>query len=82
MKSSFKPSVRSVGRGLLAVGFLLLAAGSSARASEWQRSVPVPPLVDRTDETPRAKFPVKVTVRAYQFGRLAEPKIQSAAPVF
>lgn len=30
----------------------------------------------------RAKFPVKVTVGAYQFGRLAEPKIQSAAPVF
>jgi hypothetical protein len=31
---------------------------------------------------PRAKFPVRVTVGAYQFGRLAEPKIQSAAPVF
>lgn len=31
---------------------------------------------------PRAKFPVKVTVCAYQFGRLAEPKVQSAEPVF
>ncbi len=31
---------------------------------------------------PRSKFPVKVTVGAYQFGRLAEPKIQSAEPVF
>ena len=31
---------------------------------------------------PRAKFPVKVTVGAYQFGRPAEPKIQSAEPVF
>jgi len=30
---------------------------------------------------PNAKFPVKVTVVAYQFGRLAEPKIQSAEPV-
>lgn len=32
---------------------------------------------------PRAKFPVKVTVGAYQFGRAtAEPKFQSAGPVF
>jgi hypothetical protein len=31
---------------------------------------------------PRAKFPVKVTVGAYQFGRRAEPKVQSAAPMF
>jgi hypothetical protein len=31
---------------------------------------------------PRAKFPLKVTLGAYQFGRLAEPKIQSADPVF
>jgi hypothetical protein len=31
---------------------------------------------------PRAKFPVKVTVGAYQFGRMAEPKVPSAAPVF
>jgi hypothetical protein len=31
----------------------------------------------------RAKFPVKVTVGAYQFGRAtAEPKFQSAGPVF
>jgi hypothetical protein len=30
----------------------------------------------------RARFPVRVTVGAYQFGRLAEPKIQSAEPVF
>ena len=32
---------------------------------------------------PHAQFPVKVTVGAYQFGRAtAEPKFQSAAPVF
>jgi len=31
---------------------------------------------------PRAKFPVKVTVGAYQYGRLADPKVQSAEPVF
>lgn len=31
---------------------------------------------------PHAKFPVKVTVGAYQFGRMAEPKFQSANPVF
>jgi hypothetical protein len=30
----------------------------------------------------RAKFPVKVTIGAWQFGRLAEPKVQSAEPVF
>jgi hypothetical protein len=31
---------------------------------------------------PRARYPIKVTVGAYQFGRSSEPKIQSAAPVF
>jgi len=32
---------------------------------------------------PRAKFPVKVTVCAYQFGRAgAEPRFKSAEPVF
>jgi len=31
---------------------------------------------------PRAKFPVKITVAAYQFGRAAAPQIQSAGPVF
>lgn len=54
MKSSCKPSARSVRRGLLAVGFLFLASGISVRAAEWQWSVPVPPLADRTNETPRA----------------------------
>jgi hypothetical protein len=31
---------------------------------------------------PRAKFPVKVMVGAYQFGKISEPKFQSAEPVF
>jgi hypothetical protein len=31
---------------------------------------------------PRTKYPVKVTVGAYQFGCLAGPKVESAAPVF
>lgn len=30
---------------------------------------------------PRSKFPVKVTVVAWQYGRMTEPKIQSAEPV-
>lgn len=30
---------------------------------------------------PHSKFPIKVTVVAWQYGRLAEPKIQSAEPV-
>ena len=30
---------------------------------------------------PRAKFPVRVTVVAWQYGRAGEPKLQSAAPV-
>jgi hypothetical protein len=30
---------------------------------------------------PRATFPVKVTVVAWQYGRTIEPKLQSAAPV-
>ena len=31
---------------------------------------------------PRAKFPLKVTVGAYQFGKTTEPKLQSTGPVF
>ena len=34
-----------------------------------------------TDLPPKTKFPVKLTVVAYQYGRMAEPKIQSAEPV-
>jgi hypothetical protein len=30
---------------------------------------------------PRSKFPVKVTVVAWQYGRLAEPRVKSAQPV-
>lgn len=30
---------------------------------------------------PRSKFPIKVTVVAWQYGRIIEPKIQSAEPV-
>jgi hypothetical protein len=30
---------------------------------------------------PRSKFPVKVTVVAWQWGRSVEPKVQTAAPV-
>jgi hypothetical protein len=31
---------------------------------------------------PSARFPIKVTIGAYQFGKTAEPKFQSASPVF
>ena len=31
---------------------------------------------------PRTRFPVKVTIGAYQFGKMSEPKFQSATPVF
>ena len=34
-----------------------------------------------TDIPPRAKFPVKIAICAYQYGRATEPKIQSAVPV-
>jgi hypothetical protein len=34
-----------------------------------------------TKVPPRAKFPVKVTVVAWQYGRMNEPKLKSAAPV-
>jgi hypothetical protein len=30
---------------------------------------------------PRAKFPMKVTVVAWQYGHAAEPKLKSAVPV-
>jgi len=30
---------------------------------------------------PRSKFPIKVTVVAYQWGRAVEPKVQTAVPV-
>lgn len=31
---------------------------------------------------PRSKFPVRVIVGAYQWGRIVDPKVQSAGPVF
>ena len=34
-----------------------------------------------TNIPPRAKFPVKVTVIAWQWGRMTEPKLKSATPV-
>jgi hypothetical protein len=34
-----------------------------------------------TSLPPRTKFPVQVTVVAWQYGRAVEPKLQSAAPV-
>jgi hypothetical protein len=30
---------------------------------------------------PRSKFPIKITVVAWQYGRSVEPKIKSATPV-
>lgn len=30
---------------------------------------------------PRAKYPIKITVVAWQFGRIADPKLKAAAPV-
>ncbi|MEO7491112.1 MAG: hypothetical protein ABIU77_28595 [Ferruginibacter sp.] len=35
-----------------------------------------------TEIPPRSKFPIKVTVVAWQYGRATEPPIQSAEPVF
>jgi hypothetical protein len=34
-----------------------------------------------TDIPPRSKFPIKVTIVAWQFGRSIEPKVQTAEPV-
>jgi hypothetical protein len=34
-----------------------------------------------TPVPPRAKFPVRVTVVAWQYGRSAAPKLKSAEPV-
>ncbi|HEX9048335.1 MAG TPA: hypothetical protein VF988_15015, partial [Verrucomicrobiae bacterium] len=38
-------------------------------------------LLEFTPIPPRAKYPVKVTVIAWQYGRSSEPKLQTAAPV-
>jgi hypothetical protein len=35
-----------------------------------------------TDAPPRTRFPMRVIVAAYQWGRGAEPKVQSGGPVF
>ncbi len=34
-----------------------------------------------TDIPPRSRFPIKVTIQAYQYGRSIEPAVQSAACV-
>jgi hypothetical protein len=49
-----------------------VVSGPAEMEGDRLRLEPVPP---------RAKFPVRVIVAAYQWGRGAEPKIQSAGPV-
>jgi hypothetical protein len=66
----------------LLVGFVLLCALTSvASAAEWQWLVPMGKGRAFLWIPPRAKFPVKVTVVAWQHGRSSEPKLKDAAPV-
>jgi hypothetical protein len=37
--------------------------------------------INFTEIPPRAKFPMKVTIVAWQWGRSIDPKVQSAEPV-
>ena len=38
--------------------------------------------VSFTEIPPRAKFPIQVTIAAYQWGRTVEPKVKSAETVY
>jgi hypothetical protein len=78
------PKIENPGRG---ANTLKLKATSDSRlpVSFFVREGPAEiegDLLKFTAISPRAKFPVKVTVGAYQFGKTAEPKFQSAGPVF
>jgi hypothetical protein len=46
--------------------------GPAEMAGDTLRFTPIPP---------RAKFPLKITVVAWQYGRAVDPKLQTAAPV-
>lgn len=71
----------------IASGTLKLAAASSAGAPVHFYVREGPAEIDGdgtlrfTAIPPRARFPVKVTVVAWQWGRSIEPKLKSAAPV-
>jgi hypothetical protein len=65
---------------------LKLAASSSAKVPVFYYVREGPAVVDGdtlkfTDIPPRAKFPIKMTVVAWQWGRQSEPKLKSAEPV-
>lgn len=63
-----------------------LAAKSTANLPVYYYVREGPAVIDGdtlrfTDIPPRSKFPVKVTVVAWQWGRAVDPAVQSAAPV-
>jgi len=63
-----------------------LGATSSAKVPVFYYVREGPAIIDGdtlhfTEIPPRAKFPLKVTVVAWQWGRVTEPKLKSALPV-
>jgi hypothetical protein len=57
----------------LPVQFFVVSGPVELKDDDTLTFLPIPP---------RAKFPVRVMVGAYQWGRAIEPKVQSAGPVF
>ena len=57
----------------LPVQFFVVSGPAEMNGDDTLTFLPVPP---------RSKFPARVIVGAYQWGRMVEPKIQSAGPIF
>ncbi len=77
------PAIADVPVGTKSVA-LNATADSGAKVYYYVREGPAEIAGDTIQFTkipPRAKFPVKVTVVAWQWGRTTAPKLQSAAPV-
>ena len=57
----------------LPVQFFVVSGPAEMKDDDTIEFLPVPP---------RSRFPVRVIIGAYQWGRVADPKVQSAGPVF
>ncbi|MDP4208678.1 MAG: hypothetical protein Q8928_07690 [Bacteroidota bacterium] len=77
------PKIRDLKKGVKAIQ---LKASSSAGVSVYYYVLEGPAEIEGntlrfTQIPPRSKFPIKVTVVAWQYGRSTEPKLKSAEPV-
>lgn len=65
--------LKATSDSVLPVQFFVVSGPAEMKNDDTLEFLPIPP---------RSKFPVRVIVGAYQWGRTIEPKVQSGGPVF